>query len=214
MKDKSKKSVAVIVAHPDDETLWAGGTILRHPDWNWFIVCLCRGNDPERAPRFFKALKILHAQGVIGDLDDSPTPKKLTETEVENAVLQLLPPQHFDLVISHNPSGEYTRHIRHEEISKAVIDLWHADKIKSDVLWTFAYEDGNGAYFPLAVKGVTIYRVLTKNIWLGKYSLVTETYGFDKTTWEAQTTPKAEAFRQFTDPGNARAWLNDQTKVQ
>ena len=23
---------AVIVAHPDDETLWAGGTMLMHPD--------------------------------------------------------------------------------------------------------------------------------------------------------------------------------------
>jgi len=27
----SAKTVAIIVAHPDDETLWAGGTILSHP---------------------------------------------------------------------------------------------------------------------------------------------------------------------------------------
>ena len=25
----------MIVAHPDDETLWAGGTILKHPEWHW-----------------------------------------------------------------------------------------------------------------------------------------------------------------------------------
>ena len=26
---------AVIVAHPDDETLWAGGIILMYPEANW-----------------------------------------------------------------------------------------------------------------------------------------------------------------------------------
>ena len=29
MKTEKIKLVALIVAHPDDETLWAGGTILR-----------------------------------------------------------------------------------------------------------------------------------------------------------------------------------------
>ena len=51
------KSVAVIVAHPDDETLWAGGTILSHPEWKWFIVSLCRGNDQDRSVRFITSLK-------------------------------------------------------------------------------------------------------------------------------------------------------------
>jgi hypothetical protein len=57
------KNVAIIVAHPDDETLWAGGTILNHPSWKCFIICLCRKNDPDRAPRFYKALHVLKSQG-------------------------------------------------------------------------------------------------------------------------------------------------------
>ena len=28
--------VAVVVAHPDDETLWAGGLLLSHPEWSPF----------------------------------------------------------------------------------------------------------------------------------------------------------------------------------
>ena len=28
----SKKNIAVIVAHPDDETLWSAGEILSHPN--------------------------------------------------------------------------------------------------------------------------------------------------------------------------------------
>jgi len=35
-----KKIVAVIVAHPDDETLWAGGLLIDHPEWDVFVACL------------------------------------------------------------------------------------------------------------------------------------------------------------------------------
>jgi LmbE family N-acetylglucosaminyl deacetylase len=193
------KTVALIVAHPDDETLWAGGTILSHPSWQWFIVCLCRRSDKERAPRFYKALKILKSEGIMGDLDDGPEQKPLEEKEVENAILDLLPGRHFDLIITHNPTGEYTRHLRHEEVSKAVIKLWHAGKISADELWTFAYEDGNKEYYPRPVESATIYRTLTKRIWLRKYNIITETYGFEKNSFEAETTPRAESFWQFSN---------------
>ena len=202
------KTVAVVVAHPDDETLWAGGTILSHPLWKCFIVCLSRKSDPERAAKFYKALQVFKCEGIMGDLDDGPDQKPLDEKEVERAILDLLPPKHFDLIISHNPSGEYTKHIRHEEVSKAVIKLWHVGKISTNELWTFAYEDGNKEYYPRSVENAPIYRTLTKRIWLKKYSIITETYGFEKSSFEAETTPRAEAFWQFTDPYDAKKWLN------
>jgi len=209
MDSKISKSAAVIVAHPDDETLWAGGTILSHPSWNWFIVCLCRGSDKDRAPRFYKVLKILKSEGIMGNLDDSPEQNPLEEKEVERAIMQLLPPTHFDLIISHNPSGEYTRHIRHEEVSKAVIKLWHAGKISINELWTFAYEDGNKEYYPRSIEKAAIYEKLTKRIWLRKYSIITSTYGFEKKSWESETTPRAESFWQFSNPNDAKKWLNN-----
>ena len=205
----STKTVALIVAHPDDETLWAGGTILSHPSWQWFIVCLCRGSDKERAPRFYKALQVLKSEGIMGDLDDGPEQKPLDEKEVERAILDLLPPKHFDLIISHNPSGEYTRHVRHEEASKAVIKLWHAVKISANELWTFAYEDGGKKYYPRPIETAPICRILTKRIWLRKYSIITETYGFEKSSFEAETTPRAESFWQFTNSCDAKKWLNN-----
>lgn len=204
---ENSKNVAIIVAHPDDETLWAGGTILSHPSWNCFVVCLCRKSDTERAQKFDRALKIFHAEGIMGDLDDGPEQKLLEEKELEGAILDLLPQCHFDLIISHNPSGEYTRHIRHEEVSKAVIRLWHSGKIAASQLWTFAYGDGKKELYPKPVENANIYRLLTKRIWLRKYSIITETYGFEKNSWEAETTPRAEAFWQFTDPDDAKRWL-------
>jgi len=182
---------------------------MSHPSCKWFIVCLSRGSDKDRAPRFYNALKVLKSEGVMGDLDDGPEQKPLDEKAVENAILDLLPPVHYDLIITHNPTGEYTRHIRHEEVSKAVIKLWHAGKISASELWAFAYEDGNKEYYPRPVENATISRTLSKRLWLKKYKIITETYGFEKCSFEAETAPKEEAFWQFIDAHHAEKWLNN-----
>lgn len=209
MNDKQEsKAAAVIVAHPDDETLWAGGTILSQPSWRCFIITLCRASDNDRAPKFFQALGRLGADGKMGDLDDGPEQVPLTENELQETILQLLPQKHFDLIISHNPAGEYTRHRRHEEIGRAVIALWHEGKISTNELWIFAYEDGRKRYLPRPVKTATIYTILPEEIWQKKYSIITETYGFEKTGFEAETTPRAEAFWKFTNPLAAWQWLD------
>src|SRR5512147_433990 len=82
------KSVAVIVAHPDDETLWAGGMILTQPTWHWFVVTLCRGSDEDRAPRFYRALKALGAEGTMGDLNDGPEQVPLADDQLQETILQ------------------------------------------------------------------------------------------------------------------------------
>jgi LmbE family N-acetylglucosaminyl deacetylase len=209
MYNKKSKNVAVIVAHPDDETLWAGGTILSHPAWNFFVISLCRASDKNRAPKFFEALKIYRTMGTMGDLEDNPEQKPLNENMVQETLFQLLPQKYFDLIISHNPNGEYTRHIRHEEVSKAVIKLWHSGKISTHELWTFAYEDGGKKYYPKPINTATIHHILTKRIWLRKYSIIREIYGFEKGSFEAETTPRTEAFWQFTNSYDAQKWLKN-----
>ena len=62
---KENNECAVIVAHPDDETLWAGGLMLMHPEVKWTVVTLCRKSDLDRAPKFFKALERLNAVGFL-----------------------------------------------------------------------------------------------------------------------------------------------------
>lgn len=209
MVEIKSKNVAIIVAHPDDETLWSGGTVLSHASWNCFIVSLCRKNDTERATRFYQALKKLNSDGIMGDLDDGPDQIPLDDEVVEQQILNLLPEKHYDLIISHNPNGEYTRHLRHEEVSKAVINLWNNSKISADELRTFAYEDGHKKYHPRPVQNAAVYRTLSNRVWLRKYNIIREIYGFEEDSWEAKTTSREEAFWQFTNSLKAKTWLKN-----
>lgn len=142
----------------------------------------------------------------MGDLDDGPEQKLLEEKEVKETILQLLPRVNYDLIISHHAGGEYTRHLRHEETAKAVISLWNSGKISTRELWTFAYEDGGKQYLPKAVKTNTLYEVLPEQIWKKKYNLITGTFGFNENSWEAETTPKEESFRKYTNSADAMHW--------
>jgi len=201
------KSVAIIVAHPNDETLWAGGTILSHPSWRWFIICLCRESNNDRAQRFHKALEELKAEGIMGDLDDGPEQNPLDEKMLENEIMQLLPPAHFDIIITHNPMGKNAKNVRHNELSKATIKLWGSGRITANELWTFAYENDSAENYPKPIENASIYKTLTNRIWLRKQSILKETYSLQKKNPEALNALNAEAFWRFTDPEEAKRWI-------
>ena len=191
---------AVIVAHPDDETLWAGGTILLHPEAKWMVVTLCRRSDSDRSVKFFKAMESLNASGLMGGLDDGPDQIPLSAEVVEEAIVGLLPSDRFDLIITHSTSGEYTRHLRHEETAKAVLNLWSSNRLYAKQVWCFAYEDGDKRYLPQPVQDADFLVELPEHIWQQKYGIITEIYGFSRDSFEARTTPRQEAFWCFKQP--------------
>jgi LmbE family N-acetylglucosaminyl deacetylase len=186
--------VAVVVAHPDDETLWAGGLLLLHPEWEVTVAALCRGSDPDRAPRFHRVAQRLGAVGRMADLEDGPEQRPLPEGEVEETVMGLVGNTAYDLLLTHGPRGEYTRHLRHEEASRAVTSLWRQGKLRAARLWQFAYEDGGGAYLPRAAEEAPIRVALPPEVWEEKYRIIREEYGVAKESKEARTTPRVEAF--------------------
>jgi len=187
----------VVVAHPDDETLWAGGLILSRPDAEWVVLALTRGSDPDRAPKFHKAMNELRARGIMGDLDDSRELPPLKKDDIQKSIIDLIPSNVYDIIITHSLKGEYSRHIRHEEIAEAAGQLWDTNRIISKELWRFAYEDGGKKYLPHAESSADFVYDLPKKVWQKKHEIITEVYGFSKDSFEARTTPRKEAFWIF-----------------
>jgi LmbE family N-acetylglucosaminyl deacetylase len=206
--DPDSRTVGLIVAHPDDETLWAGGTVLLHPNWRCSIFTLCRGDDPDRAPKFRKALQRLGASGRMANLDDGPE-----QAQVRAAISDLLADTAFDLLLTHGPRGEYTRHRRHIETSNAVIALWREQRIQAASLWLFAYDDGNDSHLPRAAEDASVRLALPSRVWENKYGIIRDIYGFAPNSWEARTTPPVEAFWSFASPLEVTAWLATEVRI-
>jgi len=194
---------AVIVAHPDDETLWCGGFLLRHRDWTWTILALSRASDSDRAWKFRKTLKHYGATGEIGDLDDGPGQRPLSDAVIREMVFDLLPEERFDLVLTHGPRGEYTRHLRHEECSRAVVGMWRSGLLRTGQLWMFAYEDDGRAHLPRPSSDADRTEALTADEWEEKRRILREFYGFAAESWEVRAAPREEAFHCFVHPAQA-----------
>jgi LmbE family N-acetylglucosaminyl deacetylase len=179
-------TLLVVVAHPDDETLWCGGELMGRPERSTYVITLCRGSDAERAPRFQRALAELGVQGAMGDLDDGPEQDALDIDTVKR--------RSFDLVLTHHADGEYRRHRRHEECSRAIAMLREEGALRAGSLWQFAYENDEPGGLTRARRKADWLCELRSDIFAKKRRIITDIYGFRPDSWEAQTTPAVEAF--------------------
>lgn len=112
----------MVVAHPDDETLW-GGVQLAEGN-NWGVICSTNGKNRARANAFVKAMKILGCCGIMLDVADRrehpPTNDDLEELAA--FIGPLINGPGVVQVVTHGPDGEYG-HPMHIAISELVTRL-------------------------------------------------------------------------------------------
>ena len=111
----------MVVAHPDDEVLWAGGLPLRYPgDWT-IICCSTPVNEPERAAQFPEVCAVLGAKALM--YPEKDISKKILLKELERVNLDS-----FDHIVTHGPWGEYG-HPHHKQVHDYVVSKYKHKRI-------------------------------------------------------------------------------------
>lgn len=196
---KKRKKALAIVAHPDDETIWMGGMILKNKNWDWTIFSLCRKNDPDRAPRFMKVCEYYGARGIMSDLDDEIL-KPVSVEFLIGMIRKFLKEKEFDCIFTHGANGEYG-HLRHKEIHKAVRKMIKDAELKCEKVYYFSYDAGNeiaphDPRIKIPVPSDSAEKIirLEESEYKNKFRLVTEIYGFKKDIFETLSCQRVESF--------------------
>jgi LmbE family N-acetylglucosaminyl deacetylase len=106
---RSLRSVSnlMVVAHPDDETLWGGATLATEKGWG--VLCLTNRSTRNRRLAFYKAMDTFGVEGVILDIPDrrSDPATSADIDQITAAVSRLLDQGKVKQVLTHGPDGEY-----------------------------------------------------------------------------------------------------------
>lgn len=185
-----KKKVLVIVAHPDDETVWMGGFLIQNKNnWNTTIISLCRRDDKDRAPKFRKVCKFYKARSFISDLEDD----KLNDIRLDEITKRIkkFAEKNYDYIFTHGKNGEYG-HKRHIDVNAAVQQMIEANDLSAKKIFYFAYAKKGETCF--AKQNSDKFIKLNASQLKLKKKIIQETYGFNKYGFEEHCCRDTEAF--------------------
>ncbi|NTU89005.1 MAG: hypothetical protein HGA54_03730 [Actinobacteria bacterium] len=138
----------MIVAHPDDETLWGGAHLY---GGGWLVICLSNltTDGGVHAPEFANIVSYFGCKGIILDYSDNDAwidaPTIAYITQDVSTVLGYQGIQ-WELVATHNPNGDYG-HSHHRSASDITTRVYDSIFPGEDKLWYF----GRYLYSPDAI---------------------------------------------------------------
>ncbi|MFH1053325.1 MAG: PIG-L family deacetylase [Candidatus Woesearchaeota archaeon] len=186
-----KKKVLVIVAHPDDETIWMGGFLIRNiSNWNLTILSLCRKDDLDRAPKFQRVCSSLGAECFISDLEDE-TLIDIDSSEVINRIKKYCD-KSYDYIFTHGSNGEYG-HKRHKDVNDAVLEMVKKKDLSAEKVFLFSYEKKGKSCYP-SKKAEIFINLKDKEVKIKK-KMIENMYGFTKDSFESLSCRDIESFQ-------------------
>lgn len=129
----------MFVAHPDDELIFGGLSLLEEN--NWKVVCLTNKNNNIRRREFEKSMRDFSVPVFeIYDLEDDIN-KELNNDELTKIISNELNKQKWSKVVTHNNIGEYG-HPHHKQIHDKVKEILNDDEL----LWVFDKDENYNNY--------------------------------------------------------------------
>jgi len=117
----------MVVAHPDDESLFGGAQLITEPGWK--VVCVTNGRNPVRKGEFHEVMYVTNSRFEMWDYyDEQYTP--LDYNPLREDLRRVVNEQEWSKIVTHNRDGEYG-HLHHKQINELMREL------VGDKLWTF-----------------------------------------------------------------------------
>lgn len=123
----------MIVAHPDDESLFGGEALLATPGWT--VICVTHASNPVRRREFVQAMESAGADYTMLDHEDHLENGNF-DPSLAATLGALLAERPYTTVVTHNERGEYG-HVQHVALHRIVRGL-----VGDRALYVFATRDG------------------------------------------------------------------------
>lgn len=113
------KHKLMVVAHPDDETIFGGAHLLR--DKHWKVICVTNGNHRRRAREFKKVMKRIGVEYEIWNYRDTYS-NHFDIVGLKRDLERLFKRHEFAKVVTHGLGGEYG-HPQHKVLARLLRGL-------------------------------------------------------------------------------------------
>ena len=125
----------MIVAHPDDETLWGGVHLLKD---RYLVVCVTCGRNRTRYYEIKTAMKVSDDEFIALWYPDKIKGKRddwyAYYDSLYNELYKLITLKKWKLIATHNPQGEYG-HIQHRMLSSTVTKIYNELNLDNDLYY-------------------------------------------------------------------------------
>ncbi|CAG7646618.1 hypothetical protein PAESOLCIP111_05204 [Paenibacillus solanacearum] len=150
----------MIVAHPDDETIFGGTQLIEEK--GWLVICVTNGDNRKRRKEFEKVMKEVHAEYEMWNYKDQWN-GKFDRSRLTADLAEVLARNPVEKVVTHNLDGEYG-HTQHIVLSKLLHDM------VDNNLYVFALADKKLDASLLSQKKKLLHYYKSQDLkWLKKY---------------------------------------------